>query len=255
MDPQILIIGTGPGPLSLLTREAEEELLKAEKIFFRMSGLPVYHWLKEQNKQLICFDTVYAISNFTASETYEFIADAIIKEAQTRGHVVYALPGNPFVFERTTRLICHNARTAGMAVRVVPGISFLETIYQELALDPVVGLQILTLGALRSSATEYSQRLGLVIGLIGATVGSDSRCQKPNIEFVARCLLEQYPPNHPVSLVWTPGMPDYETHSKTFALENLVEQCGDCNFFASLYVPPIGEQPETHLETTPLNAT
>jgi precorrin-6B methylase 1 len=39
---RITVIGVGPGPASCLTKEAEAELLRADKVFFRMNAHPVY---------------------------------------------------------------------------------------------------------------------------------------------------------------------------------------------------------------------
>ena len=243
MDSEIVIVGTGPGPLTLVTREAEEELLAADKIFFRMSALPIYQWLAERGKQLVCFDTLYSIPHCTGEDIYGFIADALLQEAIVRRRAVYALPGNPFVFESTTRLIRRRARERSVDVRAVAGISFLELLYKELAIDPMMGLQILSPGALQPSRAVYSEHLGVVIGLLGAAVGCDPGSEIPDVERVSRWLLERYSPDHPVSLVWTTGMPDFATQSRTLTLENLVEACGECEFFASLYIPPVSAAP------------
>src|SRR5205823_7196953 len=103
--PAITVVGTGPGPLSYLTKEAERELLLADKVFFRMSRHPVYAWLKENRKQLVSFEMMYTIPRIGFGEIYEFIVNALIQEAMLRGQAVYALPGNPFVLEDTTRLL------------------------------------------------------------------------------------------------------------------------------------------------------
>ena len=239
MQPEILIIGTGPGPLSLLTREAEEELLAADKIFFRMSALPVYHWLKGLGKKLACFDTLYTIPQYSNSDIYQFIADALIHEALLRERAVYALPGHPLVFEDTTRLIKEKALEKDINVRIIAGLSFLELIYQELGIDPVNGLQVVSPAALESARAATSENLGLLIGLLGAPTVDNQRHGTGNVDTVRTCLQKRYPSDHPVTLVWTTGLPNFVTHTKTFALEQLVHECGDCKFFASLYVPPI----------------
>ena len=239
MKPEILIIGTGPGPLSLLTCEAENELLAASKIFFRMSALPVYQWLENRGKTLVSFDTLYAIPHTSNSDIYQFIADALVRESLLRKHAVYALPGHPMVFEDTTRLIKAKALEKNISVRIVAGSSFLELMYQELGIDPVNGLQIVSPAALEDSRSVNSEHLGLIIGLLGAPTVDNQRHGTGNVPAVSASLRQRYPSDHPVSLVWTTGMPDFVTHSKTFALERLVRECGDCRFFASLYVPPL----------------
>jgi hypothetical protein len=51
--PRITVVGIGPGPVSCLTKEAEAELIRADKIFFRLGSHPVYDWLRALGKQLI----------------------------------------------------------------------------------------------------------------------------------------------------------------------------------------------------------
>lgn len=240
MVPEIVIVGTGPGPIKYLTREAENELCSADRVFFRMSGHPVCYWLKDQGKDILCFDLIYATPRFTYRDVYVFITSTLVKEAQLRGRAVYALPGNPSVFEATTSLLKRDAEAQGILTRVVPGLSFLELIYVELNVDPSMGLQILTPGHLDPSRSAYSEELGLLIGLVGIPRKPDPDCEETNVEQIMLWLLERFPPEHPVTLVLTPGMPDYDTLSKTLALRDLVQQWEGDQSFASLYVPPIG---------------
>ncbi len=239
MDPEIVVVGTGPGPVGLLTREAEEALLASPKIFFRFSANPVYHWLKEQGKDLFCFDFAYTIPRIGWADIYQLIAQAILKEATLRGRAVYALPGNPLVFEQSARLIHGGAREHGISFRVIPGMSFLELIYTELAIDPVLGLQIASPGDLHRSPSDYSAHIGLIIGLVGMGATPDPDCDETNIETMSDWLLARYPPDHQVSLVWTEGMPDYETQSRALLLQDFVQYFSQATYLTSLYVPPI----------------
>jgi hypothetical protein len=52
-------------------------------------------------------------------------------------------------------------------------------------------------------------------------------------------LLRSYPPHHPVTLLWTDGLPDYKTQTRVIALADLAREYGEVKFFASLYVPPL----------------
>ena len=52
-------------------------------------------------------------------------------------------------------------------------------------------------------------------------------------------LLETYPPDHLVTLIWTEGLPAYDTESKIIVLSDLSREYGDEKYFASLFVPPL----------------
>jgi hypothetical protein len=55
-------------------------------------------------------------------------------------------------------------------------------------------------------------------------------------------LLKAYEPDHPVTLIWTDGLPGYTTHSRTIPLKDLVREYGETKFFSSLYVPPVKQR-------------
>ncbi len=103
--PRITVVGIGPGPISCLTKEAEAELIRADKIFFRLGSHPVYDWLRALGKQLISFDLLYTTNWPNPEAIYEFMVSAILKEASLRGEVIYAVPGSPAILEDTTNLI------------------------------------------------------------------------------------------------------------------------------------------------------
>lgn len=240
MRPEIVIIGTGPGPVSLLTRQAEEELLSADRVFFRMSGHPVYHWLRQRGATVFCFDVVYAIPRISYDGVYAFIAAAVIKEAHRAGRAVYALPGNPFVFEQTSCLIEQQAEAERIDVTIIPGMSFLDIVCGELRLNPV-GIQICNAIDFQLPEAELSERNGLLIGGLFARAEPAESSGRANVRCVSRWLRSRFPPSHPISLVWTAGMPDYLTRTKHFPLDEFDRECNRLSgaVFASVYVRPL----------------
>jgi uncharacterized protein YabN with tetrapyrrole methylase and pyrophosphatase domain len=58
----ITVVGLGPGPLGQLTREAKNELLAGDKVFFRTAGHPAYQWLEQQDRHVVCFDRLYTLT-------------------------------------------------------------------------------------------------------------------------------------------------------------------------------------------------
>jgi hypothetical protein len=57
---------------------------------------------------------------------------------------------------------------------------------------------------------------------------------------VARWLRRRYSSAHPLSLVWTTGMPRFQTRTKHFTLKDLDLECRrlGSRAFATLYVAP-----------------
>jgi uncharacterized protein YabN with tetrapyrrole methylase and pyrophosphatase domain len=230
----ITVVGTGPGPIKYLTKEAEAELLREDKVFFRTSAHPVYEWLAGLGKHLHCFDVLYTMHWADPGDIYEFIVAALFKEIALRGNVVYAVPGSAAVLEDTTNLIRQRGSTEGVEVRVVSGVSFLDLALAEINFDFSQGLQIvLPLAHLQNGF--FTKRLALIVCQIEAR---SSSLGAPRVDLTANFLLKAYPPEHLVTLIWTDGLPEYTTHSKTLALKDLVSEYGEAKFFSSLYVPP-----------------
>jgi tetrapyrrole methylase family protein/MazG family protein len=102
---RITVVGTGPGPTSCLTKEAEAELLRADKVFFRTGAHPVYEWLRSLGKHVLSFDLLYTTRWPEPEDIYEFMVSALLKEVAIKGEAIYAVPGSPDVLEDTTNLL------------------------------------------------------------------------------------------------------------------------------------------------------
>lgn len=122
----ILIVGLGPGDRGSITQDAFKAL-HGGKVYLRTHVHPTVQQLLSQNWH--SFDYLYEQSE-SFLELYQAITWAIVnaaKEAKAKGHhIVYAVPGNPYVGEATTRLIEHTATQQELSVRVIPGLSFLD---------------------------------------------------------------------------------------------------------------------------------
>jgi tetrapyrrole methylase family protein/MazG family protein len=233
---RITVVGIGPGPATCLTKEAEAELLRADKVFFRMGAHPVYEWLKNLGKHVVCFDLLYTTRWTNPEDIYEFMVSALLKEAALRGEAVYAVPGSPDVLEETTNLIRSRGSKEGVEVTVLPGVSFLDQALAETNFDFSLGLQVV-LPLTHLQHGFFTNRLALIVCQIEAT---SLQLDSPRVDLTMKFLLRAYLPDHPVTLIWTDGLPAYKLQSKVMALKDLAREYGEAKFFASLDVPPAG---------------
>ena len=225
----ITIVGLGPGPLSLLTKAAECELLRAEKVFFRTASYPAYNWLHGLGKKVASFDQVYYWPWSSPLEMYNFMVTALLKEVVVRETATYAVPGSPSVLEDTTRMLLIRGVGAGVHIKIVHGVSFIEPALAAVNFDFSMGLQIVLPG-LHVQSGKFNAQLGMLVCQVG----------QPQLDHLIRCLLKKYPQDHQVTLIWTAGLPSYETEHKTVALADLGREFGERKYFASLLVPPVG---------------
>ena len=232
---RITVVGIGPGPVSCLTKEVEGELLRSDKVFFRMGAHPVCEWLRSLGKEVVSFDLFYRTPWPNPGDIYDFMVSVLLKEVAIRGDVVYSVPGSPEVLEDTTNLLRQRGPKEGVEVRVLHGVSFLDQVLAEVNHDFCDGWQVvLPLAHLQHGL--FNKSLALIVCQIEAV---RFPTENPRVDLTTEFLLKAYPSDHPVTLVWTDGLPGYETHSKRIALKELVREYGDGKFFASLYVPPI----------------
>ena len=232
---RITVVGLGPGPLAQLTKEAECALLAADKVFFRTGAHPAYEWLKSTGKHVVCFDQLYSLPWKQSGAVYEFMVDALIKEAGLRGGATYALPGSPVFLEDTTKLLRERGGAAGVEVRVIHGLSFVEEALAQLNLDFDEGLQVV-LPWTHLESGRFTNRLALLFCQMEAQRLPEDEVR---VDLTMNWLLKAFPAEHPVTLIWTEGMPEYRTQTRRIVLKDLSQAYGKSKYFASLYVPAV----------------
>jgi len=239
---EIIIVGVGPGPVEMLTGEARRILDEAPRVFFRYGTHPVVKDLILAGKDVVSFERLYADSALTYVDVYKLIVKAIIKEAKNEGRVVFALPGNPYVFEKTPRWIDEAISDEDdIVVKIVPGMSFLDMLYALLEIDPEEGLVILNASRIAEQPDKYlpDGRLACMIGQLGLPAGSKPTGAEINLEPLTQALSRIYPPDHPAVLVRCLGYPDYNTEKIETTVGKLVEKEEFINNLTTLYLPPL----------------
>jgi tetrapyrrole methylase family protein / MazG family protein len=224
--PGITIVGLGPGSAACLTREAMETLAQAGEIHVRTRRHPVIDELPVPGV-IHSFDEVYERED-EFGRVYEAIAGQVVELGRRPQGVVYAVPGHPCVGEATVSLIREKAAQAGLPVRLVAGLSFIEPVLQALSMDALPGLQIvdaLELAA-RHHPSFHPDAPALIAQLYSASLASD----------VKLTLMNQYPDEHEVILIHAAGtaqekverLPLYE-----------VDRSHEIAHLTALLVPPL----------------
>jgi tetrapyrrole methylase family protein / MazG family protein len=222
----ITIVGLGPGHIQHLTREAWEALSTAPAIYLRTAQHPLVADLPSDIPQH-SFDDIYETTT-DFSQVYETIAERVLDLGARSEGVVYAVPGHPCVGEATVGLIRAQAEARGLSVRLVPGLSFVEPVLAALGLDALPSLQIadaLDLAA-RHHPPFHPDAPTLIAQLYSATIASD----------VKLTLMNQYPDDHPVTLIHAAGTPDER-------LERLplfeIDRSSSIVHLTVLFIPPL----------------
>jgi tetrapyrrole methylase family protein/MazG family protein len=129
--PRITVVGLGPAGPALLGREASTLLSDSRHRYLRTSRHPAAAGFPD----VPAFDGLYQ-SGETFEQVYANIVEELVAAARRAvpDPVVYAVPGSPLVAERTVGLLRVDDR---VEVTVIPALSFLDLVWDRLAIDPV----------------------------------------------------------------------------------------------------------------------
>ncbi len=224
----IIILGLGPGDIKHLTQEAWQVLQDSREIYVRTRRHPLVEQLPA-HLVVHSFDHVYERETEFGA-VYETIAREVLALGRRPDGVVYAVPGHPMVGESSMQRIRALAAADGVPVRIVDGLSFIEPTLTLLGLDALQGVQI-------ADATELAalhhpplnpDRPALISQVYSRAVAAD----------VKLTLMNQYPDDHPVTLVSAAGTS--AARQATLPLHEL-DLRSDIDHLTSLYVPPLAE--------------
>ncbi|MEH7444687.1 nucleoside triphosphate pyrophosphohydrolase [Bacillus sp. JJ1122] len=226
MTNKISIIGLGAGDLDQLPLGVYKRLKQEKTLFLRTKEHPVVTELEQEGVEFQSFDSVYEKHDQFA-DVYEEITETLLAEAK-KGTVTYAVPGHPLIAERTVQLLLERGPERNTEIEIGGGQSFLDAMFQALAIDPIEGFQLL-------DGTELSKESLLLNShtIIGQVYDSFVASE------VKLTLMEKLPDEYEVYIVTAAGsknevirkVPLYEM-DREMELSNLT----------SVYVPPVEEE-------------
>jgi tetrapyrrole methylase family protein/MazG family protein len=188
--PTVVVVGLGPAGPELTTLEAREVLSDMGVVLVRTSRHPAAAPLMEDGARPL--DAHYERAG-SFEEAYAGMVEEVVAAAVEHGRVAYCVPGSPFVLERSVAALIADER---VAVKVVPGMSFLDLVWSRLLLDPVeVRVRLVNAEEFAVSAAGDSGPL-LITQLWSRAICSDVK------------LAVEEPPKSPVVLLHHLGMAD-----------------------------------------------
>lgn len=138
MEKGITVVGLGPGSAGHLSLETMAVLKSGGKVILRTAVHPTVKELERSGIKFTSCDAVYE-QEASFEDVYQKIVASILQDAKEQ-EVVYAVPGSPLVAERTVVLLREQAAAAGVPLKILPAMSFLDLAYVDLGIDPIAGL-------------------------------------------------------------------------------------------------------------------
>ncbi len=144
--PRVFVIGLGPGRIGDMTVSALELMNGASCVLLRTSHHPTVNDLADKGISYETLDQLYEEGDdFEA--VYRAIAVKVIDAARSAfeddraAYVVYAVPGSPYIGERSVQLLMEISERVGVSVSILPAVSFLDSVVCSAGIDPFDGLQ------------------------------------------------------------------------------------------------------------------
>lgn len=225
----ITLLGLGPGNPDQLTREAWNILSTADEIWCRTRQHPTLDAIPP-SVRIHSFDDLYE-NNDSFHNVYATIVDKVMDLGRRSQGVIYAVPGHPFVAETTGPKIYRLALDEGLATRVIEGLSFLESTFSALGLDPYPRLTLfdaLELSVLHVPPFPPDTPV-LIAQIYSSLVAAE----------VKMTLNAVYPDKHPVRLIHAAG-------TKEESVQNMmlyeIDRSKDIGLLTSLYIEPLGKE-------------
>ena len=130
MAGRLTIVGLGPAGPELITPQVTERLAAAPTVRLRTAQHPAAAVVDAPS-----YDHVYEAADRFA-DVYEEIARDLLELAAV-DDLVYAVPGSPLVLERSVELVREAATDMDLELEILPAVSFLDTVWSRLQVDPI----------------------------------------------------------------------------------------------------------------------
>tara|TARA_B100000929_G_scaffold164628_1_gene130443 strand:- start:19336 stop:20733 length:1398 start_codon:yes stop_codon:yes gene_type:complete len=211
----VTVIGLGPGEPSFCSAKNLELIEEHEFRYVRTTRHPSSCLL---GPNVVSFDYIYESSD-SFDEVYVTIVEELIAAAKKNQNILYAVPGSPFLAERTVQLLTEQTE---VEIEVFPCLSFVDLAWSCLKIDPMeIGVRIVD--AHRFATEAAGDRGPLLVTQI------DSR------EILADIVAAvDSPPTQPVTILQRLGLEDEKMQELQW--EDLIEKV-EPDHLTSCFIP------------------
>jgi len=171
------------------------------------------------------------------------MAAEVINAAKTGPPICFATYGHPLVYCYPAVLIQRPTKLLNLRVETLPGISSLDTLFVDLGIDIAAdGMQmyeatdlILRRRPIQNDVTCILWQTNVVAD---PTYETDRRSAEHFLS-LQNYLLEFYPPEHPITLVFSKTFPLLQSIIETYRVGTLAAELGRAPQGGNLYIPPL----------------
>lgn len=243
----ISIVGLGIVVGLQVTKEAEFALRDAEEVLYLDSGFGATEYLTSVCKRLTDLRPLAYREGESRHAAYDQMSAAVLESALHHPPVVFAVYGHPQIYVYPTEQIVAASACLGLTVKVIPGISSLDTMIIDLGIDPGLdGLQMYEATDLLARGRPLQSDVPCLIwqvGVVGTRLYSERRSLPERFVPLTQHLAKFYPREHSVRIVCSTDHPLIRSDITECALGELPSRLPEVSPVASLYIPPTHARP------------
>jgi uncharacterized protein YabN with tetrapyrrole methylase and pyrophosphatase domain len=241
---RLTVVGTGIQPVAQTSAETVAFIQGADNVFFVSADLLTEPWIKQLNPSCESLNALY-VPGRDRRETYELMVKRVVDSVASGSNVCFVVYGHPGVFADPAHEAIRRVRAMGLEAEMLPAISADACLFADLGIDPGdTGCQSYEATDFLIHRRRYDPRSALVLWQIGVIAErgfkSDMRAWNPSgVIVLVEVLLEQYPPDHVVTIYEAARYPRGKPLIFNVQLAKLAD--APISSICTLYVPPYGE--------------
>jgi len=251
-DADINIVGLGVKGIEHVTRECESACRRSTEIL-AVANLPaVLTYLRSLCPRVTDLHPLSYEEDENRLKAYDTMSAMVLAAALEHAPVTFATYGHPLIYVYPTRQIVDAAPYLGLTVRVLAGISSLDTMLIDLGLDPAMnGLQMYEATDLLVKQRPLQPDVPCLLWQVGAieTVLYSTAPSRPQrFRRIRNYLLQIYPPDHELSAVYSSHHPLLDSSIIKFKLADMESRFEDLHQGLTVYVPPVTARPVADMD-------
>jgi uncharacterized protein YabN with tetrapyrrole methylase and pyrophosphatase domain len=249
MPGSLTIVGLGPARPEQVTREAHALLNAPASPLRRAYGLAHAREVASgiaPGLAVRSLDYLYQLPGVDRPTAYQDLAHMLLRRAFDDGFdVLYLVAGSPLFYNDAVLIIRKLCADRGHPLRLVHGLSFVDLVLDRVYWTGHQGLQVLSAWNLARDGMSLARDEPALVCQIGEfSRGGEALDTAHSVDMLGElrdALLAVLPVDHPVTVLYSSGPPDYRSLARTTPLGTLADQ--EVPVYANLWVPAL-EGPE-----------
>lgn len=243
MLADVYIVGLGISIVQHMTREVEDAIRRSRAVYYVAGGPAVHEFLESLCPRVVNLHVEYK-EDGDRLKTYDRMSSIIVDAALDHPPVTFAVYGHPLIYAYPPQQVLLAAKFCGLRAKVLPGISALDTIFVDLALDPSIqGLQMYEATELMIRGRPLQPDVPCLLWQIGSVetnLYSTATSKPERFRRLKEYLLQFYPLEHIVTTVYSSSHSHMSSLLESFPLGEIEQKAPGLHQSLTLYIPPIG---------------